>query len=121
MPPGWTPQAFDDGEALYAAVCENQLEGIVAKPLRSTYRPGKRGWIKIKNRAYWCRESGDRGEAVLSPLLPPGRNCSSAWNLKGGPVAAAALRRVSWRQFRANVTLESAPHRIAERAAGVAE
>ena len=53
----WTPQVFEDGKALYTAVCENGLEGIVAKPLRSLYRPGKRGWIKIKNRAYWRRES----------------------------------------------------------------
>jgi bifunctional non-homologous end joining protein LigD len=53
----WTPQAFEDGEALFAAVCENGLEGVVPKPLRSLYQPGTRGWIKIKNRAYWRRES----------------------------------------------------------------
>lgn len=29
------------------------LEGVVAKPVRSLYRPGERGWIKVKNRAYW--------------------------------------------------------------------
>jgi hypothetical protein len=69
VPPGWTPQAFDDGEALYAAVCENQLEGIVAKPLRSTYRPGKRGWIKIKNPAYW-RRSSEIAAMQFSPLIP---------------------------------------------------
>jgi bifunctional non-homologous end joining protein LigD len=56
--PAWmTPDTFDDGAALYAGVCERVLEGIVAKPLRSTYRPGKRRWIKIKNPAYWRRES----------------------------------------------------------------
>jgi ATP-dependent DNA ligase len=44
---------FDDGHALFAAVCEQGLEGVVAKPLASTYRPGERGWIKVKNRAYW--------------------------------------------------------------------
>ena len=56
--PAWiTPDTFDDGAALYAGVCERGLEGIVAKPLRSTYRPGKRRWIKIKNPAYWRRES----------------------------------------------------------------
>jgi bifunctional non-homologous end joining protein LigD len=48
-----TPQTFDDGEALWEAVCEHELEGVVAKPLRSRYVPGERGWIKIKNRAYW--------------------------------------------------------------------
>jgi ATP-dependent DNA ligase len=25
----------------------------VAKRLADPYRPGERGWIKIKNRAYW--------------------------------------------------------------------
>jgi ATP-dependent DNA ligase len=30
------------------------LEGVVAKPLASTYRPGERGgWVKVKNRDYW--------------------------------------------------------------------
>jgi bifunctional non-homologous end joining protein LigD len=54
--PAWmTPDTFDDGEALYAGVCERGLEGIVAKPLRSAYRPGKRRWIKIKNPGYWRR------------------------------------------------------------------
>ena len=38
-------------------MCERGLEGIVAKPLRSLYRPGERGWIKIKNHAYWRREA----------------------------------------------------------------
>jgi len=43
------------------------LEGVVAKPVRSLYRPGERGWIKVKNRAYfelvlaaYCRECGVR-------------------------------------------------------------
>ena len=42
---------FEDGEALFAAVCERGLEGVVAKRLRDTYRPGKRAWVKTKNRA----------------------------------------------------------------------
>ena len=55
---GWTtPETFDDGAALYEGVCDRGLEGIVAKRLGSTYRPGKRTWIKIKNPAYWRRES----------------------------------------------------------------
>jgi ATP-dependent DNA ligase len=29
------------------------LEGVVAKPRGSAYRPGERGWLKIKSRAYW--------------------------------------------------------------------
>ena len=52
-----TPASFDDGPSLYAAVCDRGLEGIVAKRRRSTYRPGRRGWIKVKNPVYWRRES----------------------------------------------------------------
>jgi bifunctional non-homologous end joining protein LigD len=39
------------GEALYAAVAERQLEGVIAKRLGSTYRPGVRSaeWRKIPN------------------------------------------------------------------------
>jgi bifunctional non-homologous end joining protein LigD len=48
-----TPDVFDDGERLFAAVVERGLEGIVAKPLASTYRPGERDWLKVKNRSYW--------------------------------------------------------------------
>ena len=48
-----TSPSFDDGEALLTVACERGLEGVVAKKLRSPYRPGERGWIKIKNRAYW--------------------------------------------------------------------
>src|SRR4051812_13640589 len=39
-----TPDVFDDGAALFEAVCERELEGIVAKRLDSRYRPGERGW-----------------------------------------------------------------------------
>jgi bifunctional non-homologous end joining protein LigD len=48
-----TPPVFDDGAARFVSVEEQGLEGIVAKPLASPYRPGERGWIKVKNRAYW--------------------------------------------------------------------
>ena len=41
---------FDDGEALYRAVCERGLEGVVAKRERDPYRPGERQWVKTKNR-----------------------------------------------------------------------
>ena len=52
--PGWcTAEAFDDGEALFAAVVEQGLEGIVAKRRGDPYRPGQRDWLKIKNRGYW--------------------------------------------------------------------
>jgi bifunctional non-homologous end joining protein LigD len=42
---------FSDGEALFAAVCEWGLEGVVAKRERDAYRPGDRLWVKTKNRA----------------------------------------------------------------------
>jgi bifunctional non-homologous end joining protein LigD len=48
-----TNHVFDDGETLFKAVCRRELEGVVAKRLASTYRPGGRGWVKVKNRRYW--------------------------------------------------------------------
>jgi bifunctional non-homologous end joining protein LigD len=55
--PQWrTPEAFDDGEALWAAVCDHELEGVVAKRRSGRYVPGGRGWIKTKNRDYWRYE-----------------------------------------------------------------
>ena len=50
-----TTDTFDDGAALFACVCERGLEGIIAKPSGSVYRPGYRGWLKIKNTGYWRR------------------------------------------------------------------
>ena len=55
--PYWhTPETFDDGPALFEAVCERELEGIVAKRRSGRYRPGERAWVKIKNRDYWRYE-----------------------------------------------------------------
>jgi bifunctional non-homologous end joining protein LigD len=51
-----TPMTFDDGAALWEAVCEHELEGVVAKRRSSRYLPGERGWIKTKNRDYWRYE-----------------------------------------------------------------
>jgi ATP-dependent DNA ligase len=48
---------FDDGDALYTAVCERGLEGVVARWRRASYRPGVRGWIKTKNPNYWRRDA----------------------------------------------------------------
>ena len=39
---------FDDGQALFDAVVEHRLEGVVAKRRNGIYRPGYRGWTKIK-------------------------------------------------------------------------
>jgi ATP-dependent DNA ligase len=60
--PAWTtPQAFEDGEALLAAVCERGLEGVDAKRTDERYWPGARRWIKFKNPNYWRRESEIEG------------------------------------------------------------
>jgi ATP-dependent DNA ligase len=46
------PRAFADGEALLAACQDQELEGVVAKRLRSRYLPGRRSesWQKRKLR-----------------------------------------------------------------------
>ena len=55
--PYWhTSERFDEGAALYAIVCERGMEGVVAKPSGGAYRPGYRGWIKLKNPNYWRLE-----------------------------------------------------------------
>jgi bifunctional non-homologous end joining protein LigD len=49
--PGWTlSPSFDDGEATEAAAREHGLEGVVAKRMASTYRPGVRSpdWQKLR-------------------------------------------------------------------------
>ena len=51
--PHWqVPTAHDDGAALLDAAIERDLEGIVAKRVDSTYRPGSRTreWLKVKVR-----------------------------------------------------------------------
>jgi hypothetical protein len=46
--------------ALFDAVCELEIEGVVAKRLTGHYRPGER---KIKNRDY-CRYEVERESAI---------------------------------------------------------
>jgi bifunctional non-homologous end joining protein LigD len=62
----WQVPAYHrgDGAALQAASKKQGLEGIIAKRLQSTYRPGKRGreWLKVKN----VREQ----EVVIGGWLP---------------------------------------------------
>jgi ATP-dependent DNA ligase len=50
-----TRETFGDGPELYAAVCEDGLRGSWRSA--SAYRPGQRGWIKVKNPDYWRRDS----------------------------------------------------------------
>ena len=40
------------GTALFQAVCERDMEGIVAKLANARYTPDATTWVKIKNRQY---------------------------------------------------------------------
>lgn len=64
--PSWQTPAYHRGDAgaLLAASRDRGLEGIVAKRLRSSYRPGRRSrdWLKVKN----VRSQ----EAVIGGWLP---------------------------------------------------
>ena len=60
--PAWaTSETFQDGQALYDAVCQQGLEGVVAKKHAQAYKSGQRAWVKIKNPNYWRRESEIEG------------------------------------------------------------
>jgi bifunctional non-homologous end joining protein LigD len=53
-PHWWIAPSFEEGHALWSVIKRDELEGMVAKPQRSTYKPGdRRSWLKIKSRAYW--------------------------------------------------------------------
>jgi ATP-dependent DNA ligase len=59
------PETFDYGEALFEAVCAHELEGVVANRLSVRYLPGRRSWIKTKNRAYWRYEMEREGARTV--------------------------------------------------------
>jgi ATP-dependent DNA ligase len=42
------------------AVCEHELEGVVAKKRSGRYVPGERGWVKVKNRGLSVPETHPR-------------------------------------------------------------
>lgn len=50
-------EVFDDGQALFDAVVEHGLEGVVAKRRNGIYRPAYRGWTKIRNPTYRRRDT----------------------------------------------------------------
>jgi bifunctional non-homologous end joining protein LigD len=55
--PAWhSAGVFEDGAALFEAICAQGLEGVVAKRLSAPYEPGGRAWVKTKNPSYWRRE-----------------------------------------------------------------
>jgi len=50
----WSTTSSDEnGEALWRAVSQLGLEGVVAKKRGGHYRPGRRDWVKVKNQEYW--------------------------------------------------------------------
>src|SRR5262245_11672030 len=75
------PPRFTDGEATLAAASELTLEGVVAKRLTSTYRPGVRStdWVKLKHEqtgdyviGAWRAGRRDLGAVLVGPPGPAG-------------------------------------------------
>jgi bifunctional non-homologous end joining protein LigD len=74
-----TPEhVVEEGETLLAATAEQQLEGVVAKRMDSTYQPGARtsDWVKVKSVARqelvvggWMQGKGKRTGSVGALLL----------------------------------------------------
>jgi ATP-dependent DNA ligase len=57
IPPQPSPVLYVDhvsgaGTALFQAVCERDMEGVVAKLARGAYTPDEPTWVKIKNLHY---------------------------------------------------------------------
>ncbi|MCO5972287.1 non-homologous end-joining DNA ligase [Actinoallomurus soli] len=73
VPPWWR----GEGETVFAVGLAQGLEGVVGKPLRSHYHPGRRGpWIKVKNIRHqevviagWLPGAGRRADMVGSLVL----------------------------------------------------
>jgi bifunctional non-homologous end joining protein LigD len=77
VPPQLSPVMYVDhvatGTALFQAVCERDMEGIVAKMARGVYTPDETTWVKIKNPGY----SQARGGRSFSRAVRFGANCAS--------------------------------------------
>jgi bifunctional non-homologous end joining protein LigD len=82
-----TSPVFDHGEALMETIVERGWEGVVAKKLAGAYRPGQRGWIKIKNRDYW-RYAQDL-ELNYGSLVKTRRSAEAAATLHRPPEPSA--------------------------------
>jgi hypothetical protein len=90
-----TPEAFDDGAALREAVCEHELEGVVAKRRSGRYLPGYRGWVKTKNRDYWRWELEREGVLKAPATIRLGqasRVYISAWPMRTLPRCAISAQ-----------------------------
>jgi ATP-dependent DNA ligase len=42
----------ESGTDLFQAICEQDMEGVVAKQANGRYTPERTTWVKIKNRQY---------------------------------------------------------------------
>jgi bifunctional non-homologous end joining protein LigD len=69
-----TPEAFDDGAALWEAVCEHELEGVVAKKRSGRYLSGERGWSKRKT---GITGAGSWSARARSSRAASGSSCNS--------------------------------------------
>jgi bifunctional non-homologous end joining protein LigD len=92
------PPTFADGPATLAASKELALEGVVAKRVSSTYRPGIRSpdWIKIKHEQTgdyvvggWRPGGRQLGALLVGSLEPGGLRYRGR---VGGGISAAAER-----------------------------
>lgn len=105
-----TPPAFPPGEgdATLAVARDRGLEGVVAKRLDSTYRPGERSkaWVKTKLLAReefviggWAPGEGSRGGGIGSLLvgLPAGAGRLTYCGAVGTGFTAAELVRLAAR------------------------
>ena len=116
-------QAYDDGAALLAAAHRRGLEGIVAKRVKSPYRPGRRSddWRKIKLRqettlliAGYTSGQGARGR--LGALLLATDDLEYAGNCGSG-LSDGDIRKLLGRLE--PLRRESSPLRGAPRLGGV--
>jgi ATP-dependent DNA ligase len=64
------------GTDLFRAICERDLEGVVARQASASYTPEATTWVKIKNRAYsqavGREDFFDRWRAAKLPLRNAG-------------------------------------------------
>jgi hypothetical protein len=71
------------------------LEGVVAKRCTGLYRPGYRGRVKVKNPAYWLRESeveGFRnGQRANRPRVSAAASRADVLCTPQGPGAASPI------------------------------
>jgi bifunctional non-homologous end joining protein LigD len=91
--PWFVAETFDDGAALFSAVCDQGLEGIIAKRRSQPYRPGERAWIRPRTRltgatARSLSRSAARSSAdtrSVSPSSEPDRSRTCFGHARGRP------------------------------------